>query len=143
MVGEKPIRRKLPSLGNFKLGGNRNPNSISNITALNIEDMTFESALPSHVTKPDFKKNREFNTKLLRHTLQKVYGVESVHDIEYKKKLNRMMIAIGTHRVHVASYNGIKFVEPETAKEINCFDFAVKFVETPDREFKDMSPEEQ
>lgn len=106
--------------------------------------MSFESALPSHVTKPDFKKNREFNTKLLRHTLKKVYGVESIHDIEYKKKLNRMMMAIGTHRVHVeGSYNGIKFVNPENEQEINCFDFAVKFVETPDREFKDMSPEEQ
>ena len=54
-----------------------------------------------------------------------------------------MIIAIGTHRVNDGNYIGISFKDPSTEKDINCFDFIAKFIETPVHEFKDMSPEEQ
>ena len=65
------IRPRLTTrLGNMRIGHDKsNPNSISNLTGLKIEGMSFESELPAHVSKPDFTKNSEFNKSLVRHTL--------------------------------------------------------------------------
>ena len=76
--------------------------------------MDFDSELPHYVEKPDYTKNRKFNKKLVKHTLHKVYGVESVYDIKYKKKLNNLIIAIGRYRVDDGSQIGIKFQDPSS-----------------------------
>ena len=78
----------ITKLGNLRLGDDPNPTNISNLTALNLDGMSFNSELPPYVGKPDYVKNKKFNKKLVKHTLAKVYGVESVYDINYKKKLN-------------------------------------------------------
>ena len=80
--------RVRTKLGNLKLTNDPNPTNISNLTALNLDGMSFNSELPEYVGRPDFIKNKKFNKKLVKHTLHKVYGVESVFDINYKKKLN-------------------------------------------------------
>ena len=84
----------------MQLGDDPNPTNISNLTALNFDGMSFHSDMPGHVKCPDLVNNTKFNKELLKHTLSKVYGVEHLHDIRYQQKLNQMMIAIGTHRVH-------------------------------------------
>ena len=125
------------------MGDDPNPTSISNLTALNLEGFSFDSKMPAHVAKPDYSKNKEFNKRLVKHTLHRVYGVDSIHDINYKRKLNRMVIAIGTHRVNDGTQSGIKFIDPETKKEVNTFDFISKFVETPETKYVERTREEQ
>ena len=53
------------------------------------------------------------------------------------------MIAIGTHRINDGTYSGIKFVNPKSKEEINCFAFAAKFVETSEKPFTEMDEEER
>ena len=127
----------------MKLGEDNTPSGINSLMQTNIKQMTFETELPEFVQNPQLWKNNKFKRKLISHTLERVYGCGSVHEIEYKRKLNALMIGIGKWRSDTGQSSGTKFTNPETREEVNCFDFAAKYVETPKTHFKDMETEER
>ena len=56
------------------------------------------------------------------------------------------MEAIGIWRIDIddnEESTGIKFKDPDTGIEVNCFDFAAQYVLIPKNEYKNMNKEER
>ena len=75
--------------------------------------------------------------------MKKVYNCENVYEIEYSKRLKELMKGIGEWRSDSGHSAGIKFTNPATEEDVNCYDFVSRYVETPKNEWKDMEKEER
>ena len=127
----------------MKLGDDPNPTNISNLTALNLDGMSFDSRVPDYIVTAS-EKNKSFNADVIKRTLTKVYGVEHVEEIYYKKRLNNLIIGIGTHRSNEGGFNGIKFRDPVDKEDMDTFKFVSMFGDDPDeKKFDEMTKGEK
>ena len=121
----------------------KNPHNISNLTAIKMETMSYDSKVPEFLANPDTTKNPEFIKSLSSQILKKIYDCDDRYEIAYKIQLRKMMIAIGTHRVESESYESINFKLPDSGKEIDAFNFIKMHIEIPEElPYESMPPQQ-